>query len=115
MHQKPLISIVIPTDNRVTPTLEAIWSVLQQTYENIEVIVVKWMPVAPGVAVSRLASRFPVFKHLGVILLVRADRPRRLPQEGIRRVSYFGAKMFYRLYKRMRGESPLWSRGDGRI
>jgi glycosyltransferase involved in cell wall biosynthesis len=40
MKQKPLISIVIPTYNRVTPTLEAIASVLEQTYENIEVIVV---------------------------------------------------------------------------
>jgi glycosyltransferase involved in cell wall biosynthesis len=40
MNDKPLISVVIPTYNRLTPTLEAISSVLAQTYETLEVIVV---------------------------------------------------------------------------
>jgi len=40
MSSKPLVSAVIPTYNRAQPTIEAIQSVLAQTYSNVEILVV---------------------------------------------------------------------------
>lgn len=40
MNHLRLISVVIPTYNRTKPTMEAIESVLAQTYENLEIIVI---------------------------------------------------------------------------
>ncbi|MFM6948845.1 MAG: glycosyltransferase family 2 protein, partial [Aquirufa sp.] len=40
MHSNPLISVIIPTYNRINVVGNAIKSVLNQTYSNIELIVV---------------------------------------------------------------------------
>lgn len=40
MKNKPLVSVIIPTYNRKETISRSIQSVLNQTYENIEVIVV---------------------------------------------------------------------------
>jgi len=64
-----------------------------------------------AVAVSRLVCALPVFKHLGEILLLSAERPRRLPLEGARRPGFLGAKNLYRWYKRRQGEEPMWDPG----
>src|ERR1700676_1259948 len=40
MHETPLISAVIPTRNRPQLLTRAVYSALQQTYSNLEVIVV---------------------------------------------------------------------------
>ena len=40
MQKEPLISVVIPTYNRANTILQSVNSVLNQTYKNIELIVV---------------------------------------------------------------------------
>ena len=40
VSQEPLVSVVIPTHNRRAAVVQAIGSVLQQTYKALEVIVV---------------------------------------------------------------------------
>lgn len=70
---------------------------------------VRLLPIGTRVVVSRCAASTPILKHLGDILLVSAERPWRLPQEGVRRPGYFGASAIYRRYKCWRGEEPIWS------
>jgi uncharacterized protein YbaR (Trm112 family) len=66
------------------------------------------LPMAVHVAASLTCAVLPGFKHLGQILMVRAERPIRLPVEGAMRRDYFGARALYRRYKRWRGEEPTW-------
>jgi glycosyltransferase involved in cell wall biosynthesis len=40
IEHQPLVSVVIPTYNRAQPTMTAITSVLEQTYRNLEVLVI---------------------------------------------------------------------------
>ena len=40
MNQQPLVSVIIPTYNRAEYVKKAVESVLNQTYKNIEIIVV---------------------------------------------------------------------------
>lgn len=61
-----------------------------------------------SVAHGLCASGTQTFRE---ILLLSAERPRRLPVEGARRPGYFGAKNFYRWYKRRQGEEPMWDPG----
>jgi SAM-dependent methyltransferase len=64
-----------------------------------------------SVSLSRAVCGLPVLKHLGEILLVSAEHPRRLPLEGARRPGFIGAKSFYRWYKRRKGEEAMWDPG----
>jgi SAM-dependent methyltransferase len=64
-----------------------------------------------SVSLSRVVCGLPLLKHLGEILLVSAERPRRLPLEGARRPGFMGAKSFYRWYKRRKGEEAMWDPG----
>jgi uncharacterized protein YbaR (Trm112 family)/ubiquinone/menaquinone biosynthesis C-methylase UbiE len=73
------------------------------------------LPLKARIVAARLASRTPILKHLGAILLVSAERPRRLPQDGARRPERFAARTLYRRYKQWRGEESIWSLGDGPI
>ncbi len=66
---------------------------------------------ALAVLLSRMVCALPVLKHLGEILLLSAERPRRLPLEGARRPGFIGAKKFYRWYKRRKGEEAMWDPG----
>jgi SAM-dependent methyltransferase len=66
---------------------------------------------ALAVSVSQAVCGLPVLKHLGELLLLSAERPRRLSLEGDRRPSFMGAKKFYRWYKRLKGEEPTWDPG----
>jgi SAM-dependent methyltransferase len=68
---------------------------------------------SPGLAValSRIACALPGLKHLGELLLVSAERPRRLPVDGARRPGFIGASSVYRWYKRWKGEEPMWDPG----
>jgi len=77
-------------------------------------LLAKWLPVALAVSVSRMVCALPVLRHLGEILLLSAERPRRLPLEGVRRPGFNAAKTFYRWYKRRQGEEPEWN-ADCRI
>jgi SAM-dependent methyltransferase len=66
---------------------------------------------ALAVAVSRMVCVIPGLKHLGELLLLSAERPRRLPPEGARRPGFAGAKALYRWYRRRRGKEPMWDPG----
>jgi SAM-dependent methyltransferase len=68
---------------------------------------------SPGLAValSRAACALPGLKHLGELLLVSAERPRRLPADGARRPGFIGARSIYRWYKRWKGEEAIWDPG----
>jgi SAM-dependent methyltransferase len=66
---------------------------------------------ALAVTASRLVCALPVLKHLGEILLLSAERPRRLPLEGARRPGFVAARKLYRWYKRVHGEEPIWDPG----
>jgi SAM-dependent methyltransferase len=70
------------------------------------------LPLKARVAAALVAGRMPVIKHLGEILLVSAECPRRLPQDGVRRPDLFGARGLYRRYRHWRGKDTLWSLGD---
>jgi SAM-dependent methyltransferase len=64
-----------------------------------------------AVYISLVVCALPGLKHLGELLLLTAERPRRLPVEGAMRPSFMGAKQIYRRYKRRKGEEPLWDPG----
>ncbi|MBQ4858412.1 glycosyltransferase family 2 protein [Pseudoalteromonas sp. MMG007] len=56
---EPLVSVVIPTLNRTTMLTRAIDSVCQQTYKNIEIIVIDDCSDAP-VKLDNLSSKTPI-------------------------------------------------------
>jgi SAM-dependent methyltransferase len=64
-----------------------------------------------AVYVSLMVCALPGLKHLGELLLLTAERPRRLPVDGERRPGFIGARQFYRWYKRRKGEEPMWDPG----
>jgi len=66
---------------------------------------------ALSVAVSRIVCALPGFKHLGELLLLSAERPRRLPIEGARRPGFVAAKNLYRWYRRLQGKETMWDPG----
>ncbi len=61
---------------------------------------------------SHLATATPVLRHLGEILLFRAERPVRQPIEGIRRPGSKLAKRLFRWYMRKIGKPPLWEENE---
>jgi SAM-dependent methyltransferase len=60
----------------------------------------------------RLAAATPVLRHLGEILLFRAERPVRQPTEGIQRRGSKLAKCLFRWYMRKIGKPPLWEENE---
>lgn len=66
------------------------------------------LPMAVHVVAARACCALPGFRHLGTILLVRAERPVRLAVEGAARSGLLGARILYRRYKRWRGEEATW-------
>jgi uncharacterized protein YbaR (Trm112 family)/ubiquinone/menaquinone biosynthesis C-methylase UbiE len=73
------------------------------------------LPIKARVAAALTVSRLPVLRDLGEILLVSAERPRRLPQDGVRRPDLFAARTLYRRFQHWRGKDAVWSLGDGPI
>ncbi len=73
---------------------------------------VKKLPMSVAVKLSLAVCSIPVLKHLGDLLLMRAEAPIRLPKEGVRRPGWLGAKTLYRWYKRRKGEDPTWDAGE---
>ena len=61
---------------------------------------------------SHLATATPFLRHLGEILLFRAERPVRQPIEGIRRPGSKLAKRLYRWYMRKIGKPSLWEENE---
>ena len=66
------------------------------------------LPTAIRVAAARACCALPGFRHLGTILLVYAERPIRIPVEGVWRRGYFGIWSLYCRYKRKRGEEATF-------
>lgn len=72
---------------------------------------VRRVPVKVGVFMSNLARAIPGLRQFGEILLIRAERPIKLPLEGVRRPGSAVAKTLYRWYKRRKGQEALWDVG----
>ncbi len=66
------------------------------------------LPANWALRLSRLATAMPVLRHLGEILLFRAERPVRRPIEGVPRRGSKLAKRLFRWYMRRMGKPPLW-------
>ncbi len=73
---------------------------------------VKRLPMGLAVRVSLAVCAIPLLRQMGDILLVCAERPIRLPEEGARRPGFVGAKKFYRRYKRWKDEDATWDCGE---
>ncbi len=61
---------------------------------------------------SRLAAATPFLRHLGEILLFRAERPVRQPTEGIHRRGSKLAKCLFRWYMSKLGKDSLWENNE---
>ncbi len=61
---------------------------------------------------SRLAAATPVLRHLGEILLLRAERPVRQPIEGFHRRGSKLAKRLFRWYMSKLGKDSLWENNE---
>ncbi len=70
------------------------------------------VPVKLAIFLSLAAVRLPVLKHLGEILLVRAECPIRPPKEGARRRGIAAAQSAFRWFKRWKGEKNIWDVGE---
>jgi SAM-dependent methyltransferase len=66
------------------------------------------LPQSWAVRLARIASALPVTRQLGEIVLFRAERPVRLPAEGIHRPGNSLIKGLFRWYTRRIGKQPLW-------
>ena len=66
------------------------------------------LPLKCALYVSRIVTALPVLRHLGEILLLRAQRPIRPSLEGAHRSGNKFVKRFYRWYMHKIGNEPLW-------
>jgi hypothetical protein len=69
---------------------------------------VRRFPKKVTMFLSLAATRLPVLKEFSEIVLARAEKQIRLPQEDHRRAGSSTAKNLYRWYKRKRGQEPQW-------
>jgi SAM-dependent methyltransferase len=70
------------------------------------------LPVKTKILIASAVAALPGLRQLGEILLVRAERPARLPAEDVRRRGNSLAKGLYRWYMRRKGEEPMWDPGS---
>ncbi len=70
------------------------------------------LPSNWALRLSRLAAATPVLRHLGEILLFRAERPVRQPTEGIHRRGSKLAKRLFRWYMSKLGKDSLWENNE---
>jgi len=66
------------------------------------------LPLKCALYLSRVVAVLPVLRHLGELLLLRAERPVRPSLEGVHRPGNKFVKRFYRWYMRKIGKPPLW-------
>ncbi len=78
---------------------------------RVKLPLVRKMPQKQKIFLARAAEHIPVLKEFGEIVLARAERPIRLPQEDRRRAGSPLVRNFYRWYKRSRGQAPVWDAG----
>jgi hypothetical protein len=77
-----------------------------------KVPLIRNLPMSTKLFISRVFSALPLLRQFGEILLVRAERPVRLPDEGVRRSGSTLAKNLFRWHMRRKGEAPLWDPGS---
>jgi SAM-dependent methyltransferase len=70
------------------------------------------LPLEWRVRVSRAASALPIVRQLSEILLLRAERPLRPPEEGVKRRGSSLVKGLVRWYVRKNGRAPLWDNNE---
>lgn len=62
--------------------------------------------------VSRVVASLPVIRHLGELLVMRAERPVRPSLEGVHRPGSKLAKRFYRWHMSRIGKPPMWEENE---
>ncbi|HEY6445202.1 MAG TPA: class I SAM-dependent methyltransferase [Acidobacteriaceae bacterium] len=72
----------------------------------------KGLPEHIRVRAALAVNAIPVLRQLGDILLVTAERPRRLPQEGVMRPQILGARSLLIRYKQWRGKEQTWAKDE---
>jgi hypothetical protein len=72
------------------------------------------LPLAWAVRILRTVSAMPVLRRFGEILLLRAERPVRLPAEGVNRPGNRLVKGIFHWYSRRIGKEPEWD-GNERV
>ena len=70
------------------------------------------LPYKWTLLISRVTGALPVLRHLGEILLLRAEQPVRPSLEGVHRPGNKLAKRLYRWYMRKIGKAPLWEKNE---
>lgn len=73
---------------------------------------VRFLPQNAKIFLSLAATKIPVLKEFSEIVLARAEKPIRLPQEHGRRSGNSFVKGFFRWYKRKRGQELAWEEGE---
>jgi SAM-dependent methyltransferase len=69
---------------------------------------VKHLPTMLAVRLALAVIAIPLLRQLGTLLLASARDPIRPPLEGVRRPGIRTAQKFYRWYKRLKREEPMW-------
>ena len=70
------------------------------------------LPYKWALLISRVAAALPLLRHLGEILLLRAEQPVRPSLEGVHRPGNELAKRLYRWYMRKIGKDSLWEENE---
>ena len=70
------------------------------------------LPYKWTLLISRIAISLPVLRHLGEILLLRAEQPVRPTLEGVHRPGNKLAKRLYRWYMQKIGKASLWEENE---
>ncbi len=70
------------------------------------------LPFGFALYLSRVAAALPFFRHLGELLLLRAERPIRPSLEGAHRPGNRLVKRFYHWYMRRIGKPPAWEENE---
>ena len=72
----------------------------------------RYLPLASGVMINKIAGSLPITREIGQILLFRCSKPIHPPKEGDYRAGNKIVKWLFRLYIRFTGKAPIWDANE---